>query len=185
MANAKLKVVKIDRHTQTFGNGQQEYATYKCETENKEIIPVGISHNMLTTSSIPHSLAGSVVGSTLIVHDDVDLSTGLIRDEASNRVQAVVEKRPNRTVLLVNSSNAELLQTDFLRDEAKEYYQRVDAMLKVEKDKERRHERAKRRAAQLEADLAETPASPSDDAEPITQNAETADLEQNDSEAPF
>lgn len=168
MASTKLKVVKIDRHTQTFGQGVQEYAVYNCETPNKEIIPVGVSHNMLSTAGVGSALFGSVVGSTLIIKDDVDRATGLLREEGTERVQAVVEKRPKRTILLVNALNSELIQSEALRDECVDYSIRVDSIVKVEKERQRKLDRARRRAQALEEDLATsaTPDTSAQEAEP-------------------
>jgi hypothetical protein len=189
--NAKLKVVKIDRHSQTFGNGQQEYAVYQCETSNKEIIPVGVSHNMLTANGIGSALYDAVVGSTLVIKDDVDIRTGEMRSDAFDRIQAVVEKRPKRTILLINNSNAEVIKTEALRDECVDYSIRVDSIVKVEKDRARKLERSRQRAAQLEQELLNSAPTPSSSDEDITTEETpagsdiVAELEKNDAELPF
>jgi hypothetical protein len=189
--NAKLKVVKIDRHTQTFGNGQQEYAVYQCETSNKEIIPVGVSHNMLTSNGIGSALYDAVVGSTLIIKDDVDIRSGEMRSDAFDRIQAVVEKRPKRTILLINNSNAEIIKQDTLRDECVDYSIRVDSIVKVEKDRARKLERSRQRALQLEQELLNATPTPASSDENITSEETSSDsgivaeLEKNDAELPF
>lgn len=188
--NAKLKVVKIDRHTQTFGNGQQEYAVYQCETSNKEIIPVGVSHNMLTSNGIGSALYDAVVGSTLVIKDDVDIRSGEMRSDAFDRIQAVVEKRPKRTILLINNSNAEIIKQDTLRDECVDYSIRVDSIVKVEKERARKLERSRQRALQLEQELLNaTPSASGSDEDDITETTSTeevtAELPTNDEEAPF
>jgi hypothetical protein len=189
--NAKLKVVKIDRHTQTFGNGQQEYAVYQCETSNKEIIPVGVSHNMLTSNGIGSALYDAVVGSTLVIKDDVDIRSGEMRSDAFDRIQAVVEKRPKRTILLINNSNAEIIKQDTLRDECVDYSIRVDSIVKVEKERARKLERSRQRALQLEQELLNATPSASGSDEDITTEETSSDsgivaeLEKNDAELPF
>lgn len=146
MAMSKLKILSIDRYAQQFGT--QEYAMYKMETPNSLQIVVGISHNMLNQSGIGSALYDSLVGSTLIVKDDVDLRTGEIRKDALKRVSDVETRQPKSSVLLVNSSNAELLKSDGLRSECVDYSVRVDANVKVEKDRQRLLERTRRRLEQ-------------------------------------
>lgn len=146
MAMSKLKILSIDRYAQVFGS--QEYAMYRMETPNNLQIVVGISHNMLNQSGIGSALYDSLVGSTLIVKDDVDLRTGEIRKDALKRVSDVETRQPKSSVLLVNSSNAELLKSDGLRSECVDYSVRVDANVKVEKDRQRLLERTRRRLEQ-------------------------------------
>jgi hypothetical protein len=147
MATAKLKILSIDRYSQTFGN--TDYAMYVASTQNDKQIVVGISHNMLQSSGIGSALYDALVGSTIIVKDDIDLSTGLLRKDALQRVSDVEQKLPRNTLLLVNSSNSELLKTDALRMECVDYSVRVDSIVKVEKERARTIERNRRRMEQL------------------------------------
>lgn len=187
---AKLKIVRIQKHEQTFGGGSTPYATFLCETDMQEFIPVGLSHPMLKSSGISSALFEDLVGSTIIVNDDVDLSTGAIRREALDRIQGVVEKRPKQSILLVNGSNAEIIKSETLRESSFDYQSRVDSAVKVAEERERRLQRARLRAQQMEAELKATVvAEKSDSAEIVETTQEVSDivaeLEKNDEELPF
>lgn len=174
---AKLKVVKIQRHEQTFGAGTTPYATFLCETDAKEYIPVGLSHNMLKSAGISSALFEDLCGSTLIIGDDADLRTGEIRRVAMERIQAVVEKRPKSSILLVNSTNAELIKSETFRDASFEYQSRVDSNVKVVEERERRLQRARLRAQQLEQDLTTETASTPDADESLASSTPASDAE--------
>lgn len=152
MALSKLKILSIDRVVQSFG--VTDYAMYKCETPSQKHIIVGLSHNMLTSCGIGTALYDDLVGCLLIVKDDVEISTGVLRKDAEKRVSDVENKLPKNSVLLVNSSNAELVKSDVLRNEILSYSVKVDSLVKVEKDNARRLERARRNLQNVEQAIA-------------------------------
>jgi len=197
MAMSKLKILSIDRYAQQFGS--QEYAMYRCETPSAKSIVVGLSHNMLTQSGVGSALYDALVGSLLIVKDDIELSTGVLRKDADKRIADVENKLPGNSVLLVNMSNAELVKSDVLRNECLNYSVKVDSLVKVEKDNARRLERARRNMQNIEQAITTAQQSAPAEVAPAEDNLFSeadkaqseeyskqieASLEQND-EAPF
>lgn len=176
MANktAKLTVLSVDNHYQTFGN--TDYVTVIAETPNKEEIPVALSHNMLRKTGISEGLFDSLAGSFIIVKDDTDIRTGEFLT-AEERVQQVVDKVEKRTILLCNGANTSFVKSEVLVSEMKDINASVQAKVAVEKDKERRLLSAKRRAERLAGITANSVSAPV---------AQTADAELPDNEeAPF
>ena len=147
MAQAqKLSIIAIDNHYQPFGN--TDYVTVFAETANKETIPVAISHNSLRKVGITESVFDNLIDCTIIVKDDTNVRTGEITD-AEFRIQQVVNKMPNRTILLCNGANSMIVKSEVLISEMKEINTTVQAKVAVEKDKNRKLENAKRKAERV------------------------------------
>ena len=171
MANktAKLTVVAVDNHYQQFGS--TDYVTVIAETADKNQIPIAMSHNMLRKTGISEGLFDSLAGSHIIVKDDTDIRTGefLTADE---RVQQVVDKVPNRTILLCNGANALFAKSEQLIAEMKDINASISAKVAVEKDRERRLLNAKRRAERLASSTSTAVSAPA--GEPALEDNEDA-----------
>lgn len=147
MAQAvKLLVVEIDNHSQPFGN--TDYVTVIAETTDKQRLPVAISHNSLSKKGITSALYNDMVGSHIIVKDDTNIQTGEFT-EASFRIQQVLDGVKGRSILLCNGANSSFAPSEFLNAEGKEIATTVQAKVKVENDKARRLENARRKAERI------------------------------------
>lgn len=171
MAQAqKLLVVEIENHAQTFG--ATDYVVVIAETTDKKQLPVAISHNSLRKSGISDGVFDSLVGSHIIVKDDTNIQTGEFT-EAAFRIQQVLDKVPNRSILLCNGANSSFAKSEFLYAEMKDISSSIAAKALVEKDKARRLENARRRAERMSVIQA-----------PLVATASPV-LETNDEESPF
>jgi len=179
MAQAvKLLVVEIDNHSQPFGN--TDYVTVFAETADKQRLPVAISHNSLSKKGITDALFNDMIGSHIIVKDDTNIQTGEFT-EASFRIQQVLDGVKGRSILLCNGANSTFAASDFMIAEAKEISTTVQAKVKVENDKARRQENARRKAERISMLIED--AGPTKDT-PVLKT-ETPILETNDESAPF
>lgn len=166
---AKLTVVSVENHSQTFGN--TDYVTVIAETSDNVQIPVALSQNLLRKTGIHEGLYDSLAGSHIIVKDDTNIQTGEFTT-ADDRIQQVIDKVPNRTILLCNGANALFAKSEHLISEMKDINASVQAKVAVEKDRLRKIENAKRRAERLASASATAVATPA--GEPALEDNEEA-----------
>ena len=150
-----LKIVSVDNFNQTFGT--TDYATFKCETESRDIISVAVSHNALTARGVNLNLLDSLDGSTLICQDDTDIVTKVFHTGKERIAQIVngtlINPRTGKvsSMLMLNKANSSLLKADLYVSETKDLASSSQAKYQVEKEKERKLEQARKSQERLRA----------------------------------
>jgi hypothetical protein len=145
---ALLKIVSVDNFSQSFGI--HDYATFNCETEEGKSISAAVTHNALTSRGVNLNLLDSILGSTLIVQDDTDLQTKIFKTGKERVAQIVdgtfINPRTGNVakMLMLNRANCSLLKADLYISETKDLASSSQAKYQVEKEKERRLERARK-----------------------------------------
>lgn len=152
---AKLQIVSVESFSQTFGN--TDYAVFSCETEGSQVIPVAVSHNALRSRGVNTNLLDSLVGSTLVANDEVNIITGEF-STGQDRVAAVTEGTYG--ILLLNKANSSLIKSELFKAEMIELASTTQAKVQVEEKKERKLDAAKRVAERRQAKLAASAVSP-------------------------
>lgn len=153
--SAKLQIVSVESFSQTFGN--TDYAVFSCQTEGSQFIPVAVSHNALRSKGVNPGLLDSLVGSTLIANDEVNIITGEF-STGQDRVEAVTTGTYG--ILLLNKANSSLIKSELYISEMKDLASTTQAKVQVEEKKERKAEAARRIADRLRAKLAGSSVAP-------------------------
>jgi hypothetical protein len=146
---AKLQIVSVESFSQQFGN--TEYAVFNCETENSEFIPVAVSHNALRSRGVNPNLLDSLLGSTLIANDEVNIITGEF-STGQDRVENVINGTYG--ILLLNKANSNLIKSEVFKAEMLELVSTTQAKVQTEEKKERKIDVAKRIAERRQAKAA-------------------------------
>ena len=145
---ALLKIVSVDNFSQQFG--VNDYATFKCETEDGSSISAAVTHNALTSRGINLNLLDSILGSTIVVQDDTDIVTKVFQTGKERVAQIVdgtfINPRTGNVakMLMLNRANCSLNKAELYISETKDLASSSQAKYQVEKEKERRLEKARK-----------------------------------------
>lgn len=145
---AKLQILSVENFSQQFGS--TEYAVFISETEDKQIIPVAVSHNALRSRGVNTDLLDFLEGSTIVANDEVNISTGVF-STGKDRVQSVIDGTYG--ILLLNKANCSLIKSELYTEHVKDLASTTQAKLQVEERKERKFNSAKRIAERRKAKL--------------------------------
>jgi hypothetical protein len=180
----KLTIVKIDNPKQNFKGSLTTYATFQTVTADGKSIPVAVTHGMLQRNSINPMFLKPLVGSELIVDDNnyEDPRTKLKTfTSAEQRVSDVINKVPNRSIILLNPTNGSIETSENFDTVAMEMVNTVTAKVQVEENKAERLARQMRATENLRASLGLQISAPVVEMVPTT----APELETNDDEIPF
>jgi hypothetical protein len=180
----KLTIVKIDNPKQNFKGSLTTYATFQTVTADGKPIPVAVTHGMLQRNSINPMFLKPLVGSELIVDDNnyEDPRTKLKTfTSAEQRVSDVINKVPNRSIILLNPTNGSIETSENFDSVVMEMATTVTAKVQVEENKAEKLQRQLRATENLRASLGLQIASP------VAETVATApaELEVNEDEIPF
>lgn len=169
MANQKLTIVSVDNFEQNFGVNPS--AVFTAETENKEFLPVAITHNKLTAQGIKVDLLDNLIGSTIICTKDTNVKTGNVL-EADFRIRGILDgtlinddidsKNYGKpiTILLLNRTNCSIIKSSLYNNETKDLVSTTQAKVIVEERKEKAKVAELRGAERLRARLNPTSVTP-------------------------
>lgn len=161
MATEKLTISSVDNFQQRFGS--TDYAMFNATTPNGDSIVTGISYTLLQSRGINTDLLDSLAGSLILVNDSTDIRTGEFI-EGTERVRKVAEKEPGNSVLLVSKANGSIIKSELYSNETKDLASSTQAKFKVEMEKERVLQAARRTAAKFAIKAEPTVAAPKTEA---------------------
>lgn len=177
-----LTITKVDNPKQNFKGSLTTYATFQTVNADGVLIPVAVTHGMLQRNSISTLVLKKLVGSKLVVEDNNyqdPKSKVTTFTSAEQRVADVVNKVPNRSIILLNPTNGSIETSESFDSTIMEMATDVMAKVDVLEKKEERLARQQKASDNLKAQLGLNIASPV-----VTETAE-AEFETNDEESPF
>lgn len=145
---AKLTLLELTNVEQMFGNTY--YSMFLAETENKQIVEVGLSHNMQTRLGFNKDNPDEIIGCQVITKPYTDSRTGEIVNP-EDRLNMILEGEGR--VMLLNAISASIKKSDLYLAEKKDMAAAIAAKVNVElkrekklRDQELSRERLKARA---------------------------------------
>ena len=180
-----LTITKVDNPKQNFKGSLTTYATFHTVTAAGKLIPVAVTHGMLNRNSINPMFLKPLVGSKLVVEDNnyEDPITKLVTfTSAEQRVSDVINKVPNRSIILLNPTNGSIETSEVFDSVIMDMATTVIAKVQTEENKEARLERQKLAAQNLKASLGLNLTGTS--SAPVASTEEPV-LETNEDEVPF
>jgi len=155
MSNVQLTIKKVQKISTTFKN-ETPYSVFTCTTTDGKDLEVAITKNMLSNVvGINEKLLSDLVGSTVVVEDQnyVNPLTKVTEfTPAEQRVSDVLNKVPNRSIILINPTNGSVIKSDPLSELIRESADNIDAKVIVSREKDARLDKLKR-AQELAASL--------------------------------
>ena len=131
---AKLLLLELTNSSQFFG--KSEYAMFKAQTEDSDIIECGLTYNSLTRRSFDTDDLDSLVGCTVITKEYEDSNTGELMNP-EDQIQKILDG--DARLVLLNTINSTVKKSELYRQEKKDMIALVNAKAKVEIQKEKKN----------------------------------------------
>ena len=158
---AKLVLFESTNNSQIFGSS--EYAMFLAQTEDNQIVEIGITHNCLTRKGIDVDNLDALIGCSVITKEYTDSRTGEIVNP-EDRLQKILDGEGR--VMLLTSVSCTIRKSELYLVEQKEMVASINAKAKVEFARERKQKQLQQSMDRIRAKALAAITSSKDDTKP-------------------